>query len=107
MTGREGTTMVADAPSTAPPTVSPPPAATESRSPAPSADGRRPARTPGPGSGGAIPPGGGAGSGGRRPGAPSSAWWRAERLLRPALRAVACLPLAALVLILAALVWKA
>jgi phosphate transport system permease protein len=50
---------------------------------------------------------GGHGSGGSPPPRPLSAWWRAERAMPHALRAVACLPLAALVLILGILVWKA
>jgi phosphate transport system permease protein len=56
--------------------------------------------------GGADGVGGGAG-GGRPPPRPGSAWWRAESVMPRALAVVAFLPLVALVLILAALVWKA
>jgi phosphate transport system permease protein len=92
MTADGPSTMVADAPSGAPDVVSPVGAG------------------PGGASGaGDEPPGpsGGQGSGGRPPSGPVSSWWRAESLMPWALRGVACLPLVALVLILAALVWKA
>jgi phosphate transport system permease protein len=49
----------------------------------------------------------GSGPPGPPPGGPTASWWRAERLMPHGLRAVACLPLVALVLILVALVWKA
>ncbi len=72
----------------------------------------RPAGPSGPGAGPPAPVGGSGGSGGSGPGGGPppggpGTWWRAERLLPQGLRLVACLPLVALVLILAALVWKA
>ena len=67
------------------------------------------AQTGGPTGAGTAPPAqpGGSGPGGGSPSGPASPWWRAERLMPRALRGVAFLPLVALVLILAALVWKA
>src|ERR1700691_6172532 len=98
MTTDDRTTMVAEPPSG--------PATAEAEPPQPSSSvGPGPGGPSGSGSGTPGPPGGGGGDG--RPPAPVSAWWRAERLMPPALRTVACLPLLALVLILAALVWKA
>src|ERR1700681_1888454 len=51
--------------------------------------------------------GGGDGGGGAPPSRRGTAWWRAERLLPHGLRAVTFIPLVALALILAGLLWKA
>jgi phosphate transport system permease protein len=51
--------------------------------------------------------GGHAGGGGRRRPHRATAWWRVERLLPHGLRAITCVPLIALVLILGLLLWKA
>src|SRR5580692_4172472 len=66
----------------------------------------RPGGPSGSGEGPPPPPGGG-GRGNGPPSGPATAWWRAERLLPRGLGLVACLPLVALVLNLAALIWKA
>jgi phosphate transport system permease protein len=97
MTPDDRTTMVAEHRS-GPATVEAEPTASSPVEP-------RPGGPSGSGTGPPAPPGGD-GGGGRPPG-PVSAWWRAERLMPPVLGTVACLPLLALVLILAALVWKA